>query len=75
MKNSVIGHFNLVAGTFSDSKPRERGSRVSGRQNAICTAVDLFIGNSVTCHIQLGSGGYSNVGGSASLHSKTLSGG
>ena len=34
MMNSVIGHFNLVAGTFSDGKPRERGSRVSGGQNA-----------------------------------------
>ena len=25
MKNSVFGQFNLVAGTFSDGKPRERG--------------------------------------------------
>ena len=25
MMNSVIGHFNLVGGTFSDGKPKERG--------------------------------------------------
>ena len=53
----------------------DRGCLAGKMQQTICTAVDLFIGNSVTCHIQLGSGGYSNVGGSASLHSKTLSGG
>ena len=25
MEISVVGHFNLVAGIFSDGKPRERG--------------------------------------------------